>query len=69
MTTTRKDIYRIADAFAEAKPDEKRLAGRAVQWHVDVMAVADALNVTSGLDKNGNRRFDYEKFYALCGAR
>jgi hypothetical protein len=75
MTTTRKDLYRIADAFAQSKPDTKPeaheyRAGKLAaleQWLKDVRAVADALEVTTGFTTNGNRRFDRDRFYAACG--
>lgn len=71
MTTTRKDLYRIADALAETRPlDDVRVeSGLDQQWLNDIAAVADALNVTSGLNTNGNRRFDRDRFYEACGAK
>lgn len=70
MTTTRKDLYRIADAFAQSQPNPRGafLEQEAhEQWLKDVAAVADALNVTTGFTPNGNRSFSRERFYAACG--
>lgn len=66
MTTTRKDLARIADAFAQTKPESWNGYGTD-QWHADIAAVADALEVTTGFNTNGNRKFDRDRFYAACG--
>jgi len=66
MTTTRSDLYAIADALNLAKPDGKPSAA-SDQWVRDVRAIATALNDTTGLNTNGNRRFDRDRFLKACG--
>lgn len=68
MTTTRKDLERIAFELAAALPlNEAAWGTQIAQWSRDVKAVADALEVTCGFDTNGNRRFKRDRFYAACG--
>jgi len=68
MTTTRKDLYRIADAFAQSKPDERQSSFLA-QWRRDIDAIADALNITTGFTPSGNRSFSRDRFLEACGAK
>lgn len=66
MTTTRKDLVRLADALSLVKPDPESQTTRYLQWVTDVRAIADALEVTTGFTPNGNRSFDRERFYTAC---
>jgi glutathione S-transferase len=73
MSTTRKDLYRIADALAESHParsrypDNPETSARCAQWRQDVDRIADALTVTTGYTPNGNRSFDRDRFLKACG--
>lgn len=69
MTTTRKDLYRIADALAQSKPDGEEEPCRLRQWIDDVDVIADVLNVTTGRTPNGNRSFDRDRFLVACTAK
>ena len=61
---TRKDYRVIAYAIREA------LDGKFAPTPTDVAeAIAAALYANSGLDSNGNRRFDRERFLAEAGVR
>jgi hypothetical protein len=66
MTTTRKDLNRLAEALRIARPEPPE-AQRYLQWVRDVRNVADALEVTTGFTANGNRSFDRDRFYRASG--
>ena len=70
MSASRKDYQAIADALARTRPeaDTPSPQTRRIQWEKDVAAVARALHDTGGLDRNGNRRFDTDRFVAACKA-
>jgi hypothetical protein len=39
------------------------------QWSTSVLALSRTLRDLSDLDRNGNRRFDQERFLSACGFR
>ena len=70
MTTTRRDLDRIARSLRDSRPEQapgRRWSSRYAGWIRAVDAVADALHDTTGLNINGNRRFDRDRFMAAVG--
>lgn len=72
MSVTRSDLYVIAGALQISMPHPDELTEAAYpnvkkQWKRDVVVIADALADSMGLNGNGNRRFNYERFYRACG--
>jgi hypothetical protein len=66
MSVSRKDFQAIADGLKRTRPEP---GGDDIeQWRHDVDAVAAALRDVGGLDRNGNRRFDTDRFVAACTA-
>lgn len=63
---TRKDYIRLAAALSRARTTYER-----PNWNnaIDAAAreIADELNEDSGFDRNGNRRFDRERFLKAAG--
>lgn len=71
---TRKDYELIAENIREAYTyyDKANIVPAEVRAHkrsVVMVArlLAKALSDQSGYDNNGNRRFDFERFYLACG--
>jgi hypothetical protein len=64
MTMTRKDYNAIAEALRSVHT-EPWTDGETV-WVSCIEKVADALHASSGLDTNGNRRFDRDRFLAAA---
>ena len=75
---TRKDYRAIAEVLHAERPDSAdavpayldRTAwerGAYDEWATNVLAFARMLRDQAGYDRNGNRAFDADKFYAACG--
>lgn len=71
MSVSRRDFQAIADGLARTRPESdgtQVTERRRDQWQHDVDAVAAALHDVAGLNGNGNRRFDVDRFKAACAA-
>jgi hypothetical protein len=75
---TRKDYGVIAAVLRAERPDAADVdafdrdpwaAGTYDEWSTIVLATARMLRDQSGLDINGNRLFDADRFYSACGYR
>lgn len=67
MAATRKDYEAVAAGLRRTRPESDNGATY-LQWRRDVDAVARVLHDTGGLNVNGNRRFDIDRFVAACEA-
>lgn len=71
MTVTRKALERMARELRDVRPnpDAQFVADRMayLSWRECVIALSNALNDHMGLNVNGNRRFNRERFYAAAG--
>jgi hypothetical protein len=66
---TRKDYITLADALGNAAPPVTPTYPQAdAQWSTDCNIIAQALAEDSGYDRNGNRRFDWDRFMTRISA-
>lgn len=69
--TTRADLDALAAALRDSRPNPEPYNGtRSLDywaWRRAAVAVAGALDLRCGLDRNGNRRFRPERFYTAAG--
>jgi len=79
VTVSKRALNRIAHELERSRPLEPGPFGDAADrtayqqhlagWETAVAAVATALHVEMGLDTNGNRRFQWDRFMAAAGRR
>lgn len=66
MSHSRKDYRAIAQIFADNQPPNDTDED-AVMWFALRNGIADYFHETGGLDRNGNRRFDIDRFNMATG--
>ena len=75
---TRRHFIAIAAELRKQRPDSAKLCpsyldrtpwerGAYDEWATIVIGMAGVLSTLGGLDVNGNRRFDRDRFLTACG--